>query len=264
MKIIDCNVGEVLLETQHLSVTVAEKSVCSHLNFIVKRGECWGLLGCNGAGKTTLLHTLAGLRLPQAGTIKLQNQLLSAMSRRHIAQLVGVLFQHTKDTFPSTVQETTLIGRHPYLTAWRWESEEDHRHVHQALALMDLSGLASRQADTLSGGERQRLAIAALLTQDPCLFLLDEPANHLDFHHQIMVMNIFMQKVRQERKALVMVLHDVNMAMRYCDQILLLLDDGQILSGETRAILTRENLEKLYKHPMHCIEMDGRRIFIAE
>ncbi len=264
MTAIDCSMGDILLETQNLSVTVAEKSVCGHLNLTIKRGECWGLLGRNGAGKTTLLHTLAGLRAPQMGAVKLQDQLISAMPRRQIAQFVGVLFQHTEDPFPGTVQETALIGRHPYLTAWHWESEEDHRYVRQALAWMDLSDLASRQVNTLSGGERQRLAIATLLTQDPCLFLLDEPANHLDLHHQIMVMNLLMQKVRQDRKGIVMVLHDVNMAMRYCDQLLMLLDNGQILSGETRAILTRENLEKLYRHPIHCIEVDGRRIFIAE
>ena len=264
MSDISCGVDTALLEVRNLSVAVAEKTVCRALNFAIKRGECWGMLGRNGAGKTTLLHTLAGLRAPQAGTIFLQNQPIGDMARRYIAQFLGVLFQHNEDPFPSTVQETALIGRHPYLTAWRWESEQDHQYAHQALAQMELADMASRQADTLSGGERQRLAIAALLTQDPQLFLLDEPINHLDLHHQIMVMNLLMQQARQASKALLMILHDVNMAMRYCDHVLLLLDNGQVLYGETHAILTQENIEKLYRHPVQCIDVQGRRIFIAE
>ena len=231
----------VFLEAKNLTVTVAGKT-----------------------GKTTLLHTLAGLHAPQAGTIHLEDQLLSAMSRRHIAQRLGVLFQHNQDPFPSTVQETVLIGRHPYLTAWRWEGEEDRLQAHHALAQMELVDMALRQVETLSGGERQRLAIATLLAQDPQLFLLDEPANHLDFHHQIMVMNLLVQHVRQMYKALLMVLHDVNMVMRYCDHVVLLVGDENILSGTTDEMLTRENLEKLYKHPVHCIEAQGRRIFVAE
>lgn len=254
----------VFLEAKNLTVTVAGKTVCRDWNFVIKRGECWGMLGPNGAGKTTLLHTLAGLRAPQAGTIYLEDQPLNALPRRHIAQCVGVLFQHSQDPFPSTVQETVLIGRHPYLTAWRWEGEEDRTHARQALAQMELLDMALRQVETLSGGERQRLAIAALLTQDPQLFLLDEPANHLDLHHQIMVMNLLVQHVRQTRKALLMVLHDVNMVMRYCDHVVLLVGDENILYGTTDEMLTQENLEKLYKHPVHCIEAQGRRIFVAE
>ena len=257
-----CGPDTALLEVRNLSVAIAGKTVCHALNFSIKRGECWGMLGRNGAGKTTLLHTLAGLRSPQAGTLHLQNQLLSNISRRHIAQCLGVLFQHTDDPFPSTVEKTALMGRHPYLTAWSWESEQDHQYAHQALAQMELGDMASRQVDTLSGGERQRLAIASLLTQDPQLFLLDEPTNHLDLHHQIMVMNLLMQHVRQAGKALLMILHDVNMAMRYCDHVLLL-GNEQVLYGETHAILTQENIENLYRHPVHCIEAQGRRIFIA-
>lgn len=254
----------VFLEAKNLTVTVAGKTVCRDWNFAIKRGECWGMLGPNGAGKTTLLHTLAGLRAPQAGTLHVEDQPLNTMSRRHIAQCVGVLFQHSQDPFPSTVQETVLIGRHPHLTAWCWEGEEDRRHARDALTQMELVDMASRHVETLSGGERQRLAVAALLAQDPPLFLLDEPANHLDLHHQIMVMNFLVRHVRQARKALLMVLHDVNMVMRYCDHVALLIGDGNILSGTADEMLTRENLGRLYKHPVHCIEAQGRRIFVAE
>ena len=124
--------------------------------------------------------------------------------------------------------------------------------------------MASRQVDTLSGGERQRLAIALLLTQDPQLFLLDEPTNHLDLHHQIMVMNLLRQHVQQAGKALLMILHDVNMAMRYCDHVLLLLDNERVVYGKVDEIMTLENIENLYRHPVHYIEVQGRRIFIAE
>lgn len=253
----------ILLETHNLAVAVAGKVVCRDLNLVIKRGECWGILGRNGIGKTTLLHTLAGLRAAHAGVVHLLGQPLAAVPRRHIAQTIGMLFQHTEDPFPATVQETTLIGRHPYLSAWGWESEEDHRQVRQALAQMHLAELASRQVDTLSGGERQRLALAALLTQAPQIFMLDEPANHLDLHHQIMVMDLLVQQTREQGKALIMVVHDLNMTARYCDHVLLLLGNGQVLHGKMDEMMTQENLENLYGHPIQCIEVPGKRIFLA-
>lgn len=115
-----------LLTVNDLAVSIAGKSVCRGLNLAIERGQCWGILGRNGIGKTTLLHTLAGLRAPDAGTIYLEEQPLTRLPRRHIAQSISVLFQHSEDPFPSTVLETALIGRHPYLNAWDWESEEDH------------------------------------------------------------------------------------------------------------------------------------------
>ncbi len=253
-----------LLTANDLTVSIADKSVCRGLNLAIERGQCWGILGRNGIGKTTLLHTLAGLHAPDAGAIYLEEQPLTHLSRRHIAQSIGVLFQHSEDPFPSTVLETALVGRHPYLNAWDWESEEDQTLARQALATVGMDGMASRQAGTLSGGERQRLAIATLLTQDSQLLLLDEPANHLDLHHQITILDLLVRQTRERGKALLIIGHDLNLTARYCDHALMLFGEGETTQGKLPQILTEENLARLYGHPIQCFSIGGKRVFVPE
>lgn len=252
-----------LLTANDLAVSIAGKSVCRGLSLTIERGQCWGILGRNGIGKTTLLHTLAGLHAPDSGTIYLEEQPLTRLSRRYIAQSIGILFQRSEDPFPSTVLETALIGRHPYLNAWDWESEEDQTLARQALAAVGMDGMAPRQTGTLSGGERQRLAIATLLTQDPQLLLLDEPANHLDLHHQITLLDLLVRQTRERGKALLMIGHDLNLTARYCDHVLMLFGEGETLQGESSEVLTETNLARLYGHPIRCAEVEGRRVFVA-
>src|SRR6266851_1716342 len=127
----------VLLAARGLAVTIAGIRVCHDLDFCVRAGERWAILGCNGAGKTTLLHTLAGLRAPAAGTIALDGRPLAALSAREVARTRGLLTQDDSDAFGATVLETAMIGRHPYLSRWQWESADDLRIAREALALMD-------------------------------------------------------------------------------------------------------------------------------
>ena len=164
-----------LLTTKRLSVSIAGKWICRDLDMRIDEGQRWAVLGPNGSGKTTLLHTLAGLRMTQGGEIMLQDRSLNNWHPRDRARLIGTLLQHYDDPFPSTVLETALIGRHPYLERWQWEGHNDIQRARRALQMMDLQGFEARHIATLSGGERRRLAIATLLTQDPSLFLLDEP-----------------------------------------------------------------------------------------
>lgn len=250
-----------LLQTRALSLRIGEKQICRDLNLSVQRGERWGVLGINGVGKTTLLHTLAGLRTPLAGEVCLNGVPLTAMPRRQVALICGVMLQDSDDAFPASVMETALIGRHPHLKAWEWESAEDERLARQALAAVELVGMERRLSDTLSGGERRRLALASLLTQDPLLMLLDEPVNHLDMRHQIAMLDLLTQQVAAHNKSWVMVLHDVNLAARYCDHLLLLLGDGEILQGAVDEVLSESNLVRLYQCPVGTGEMHGRKFY---
>jgi len=243
-----------LLEAHSLHVEIAGKAVCRDLSFAVAAGECWALLGGNGVGKTTLLHTLAGLRGPRNGTVFLSAAPIAHMTRRTIARRAGVLFQDSEDPFPSTVLETALIGRHPYLGAWQWETSDDEQLARHALQRVELGGMEQRMVDTLSGGERRRLALATVLVQDPRLYLLDEPTNHLDLRHQIAVLELFAAKAREQGAAVLMVLHDVNLAARFCDHLLLLFGDGATLHGETEKILSESTLARLYGHPVTKVQ----------
>lgn len=250
-----------LLHATGLTCRIGERTLWQGLEMAVHRGECWGILGGNGSGKTTLLHTLAGLRPPLAGQVLLDGKALATLSRRTIAQQLGLLLQDSHDPFPATVWESVLSGRHPHLGRWRQETEQDLALARKALASMDLSGLESRPLHSLSGGERRRLAIATLLTQDPALLLLDEPLNHLDLRHQQALLQRLRRLCAESARAVVMVLHDPNQALHYCDKVVLLQGNGAWEAGRCEDLLTAEKLSGLYGCPITVFEQDGRRLF---
>jgi iron complex transport system ATP-binding protein len=252
-----------LLELEELVIRIPGRPGGAPLKFPVQPGECWAILGPNGAGKTTLLHTLAGLRPARSGHVRLNGRRVEALPRRSVAREVALVFQEHHDGFPATVLETALIGRHPYLRPWDMESTEDMALALAALGRVDLAGLESRLVNTLSGGERQRLAIASALTQDPRLFLLDEPVSHLDLHHQVTVMDIVRERVGSGCTA-IMTLHDVNLAARHCDHVLLLYPDGSACWGPTGEMLLLPVLERLYNQELVEGQADGTPFFVPK
>jgi iron complex transport system ATP-binding protein len=243
-----------LLSTQALHVSIGTTTVCRDLELKINSGDRWCVLGRNGSGKTTLLHTLAGLRLPDSGTITAGSRALHKLPRKTVAQQIGLLFQDHADAFPASVLETVLTGRHPWLGPLQWESSQDLSLARNALQAVGLDEMELRMVNTLSGGERRRVGIACLLTQDPQLLLLDEPTNHLDIHHQVRMLELMKQQVSNSRKALLLVIHDINLAVRYCNRFLLLFGEGESLQGKADAVLTHENLERLYQHPLQAIQ----------
>lgn len=250
-----------LLRTESLTVRVGDHAVCRELDLSVRSGECWAVLGSNGAGKTTFLHSLIGLHTEVSGRIELAGESLASLRRRRIAQLAGLLPQDSSDAFPASVLETAVMGRHPHLGPWEWEGEADYAAAREALASVGLTELAERDVRTLSGGERRRLALATLLTQAPPIQLLDEPANHLDLHHQVTLLG----RVSQPGDgATVMSLHDVNLAERFCSHALLLFGDGEACFGPIQEVLNADVLSRLYRHPIRQIIDGRRRVFVAE
>ena len=247
---------------QGLTVRIGPHWVCRDLDLQLGAGESWGILGGNGVGKTTLLHTLAGLRKPAAGRIAIDGVELRHCQRRHLAQQIGVLFQDSHDAFPATVLETALTGRHPHHSFWSFGQREDVALAEQALARLQLLAMRDRQVDTLSGGERRRLAIAALLLQDPKVWLLDEPTNHLDWRRQIQTLELMSARARARRGALMMVLHDVNLLNRYCTHGLLLLGAGRALLGPAAAVVNKENLETLYQCPVNALRAGDKTLYV--
>ena len=253
------------LEAVQLEVSIGGHRVCRDLNWRVGAGESWAILGRNGAGKSTLLATLAGLRAQQGGRLSIAGLPLPPASQgagaRAMARVRGYLSQHQIDPFASTVLETVLVGRHPHLGRWDWESAEDRRIVGAALDEVDLGGFAERDVQTLSGGERQRLAVAQLLAQQPKLFLLDEPLTHLDLSHQVAVMDLFARRATTGA-AIVAVLHDPGFAARYCRHALLLFGNGEWLAGPAAEVITAAHLGRLYGHPLRELCADGQRWFV--
>ena len=250
------------LSTESLALRIGSRTLCQNLSLQILPGECWGILGQNGAGKTTLLHTLAGIRRASAGDIRLDGTAITDLPRRRVAQRLGLMPQDNPDPFPATVLDTALIGRHPHLSRWQWESQQDRELALATLQQLGLDKFQHRQINTLSGGERRRLALATLLVQAAPLMLLDEPTNHLDLRHQQQVLELLKEKARQQH-SVVMVLHDINQVSRFCDHVLLMFDDGETRHGNTQEILTSESLSLLYGTPIVEAQVAQMRWFMA-
>jgi iron complex transport system ATP-binding protein len=257
----DAHAEPPLLAARGLTVDAGRRRLVAALDLELRAGEALAVLGPNGVGKTLTLQTLAGLRKPAGGEVSAAGRPLAAWPRRALARRLGLLPQGSEDPFPATVMEEALIGRHPHLGFWQWESGEDLAIARRALAEVDLAGLESRPLDTLSGGERRRLAIATLLVQDPAVWLVDEPTNHLDPQHRLAVMKLLSARARAGR-AVVVTLHDVNLAAGWCARCLLLFGDGRWQLGPAAEVLTEAAVSRLYGMEVRGVQIAGRRLFL--
>jgi iron complex transport system ATP-binding protein len=249
------------LSTQDVAVSVGARQLVSGLTVRFAPGEFVAVLGRNGCGKTLTLHTLAGLRAPASGSVLLNGVVVDQLERRAVARRLGLLAQDLDEGFVTTALESVLIGRHPHLKFWQWESADDGELARKALAAVDLASFGDRRTDTMSGGEQRRVAIASLLAQAPSVYLLDEPTNHLDPHHQLAVLELF-RSLAQAGSTVIATLHDPTLAARFADRALLLFGDGRWDVGPASEAITADSLSKLYLTPMVEVGTDSRRIFV--
>jgi len=250
------------LSCNNVRVTVPGRVLVDALTMTAKRGEVIAVLGQNGAGKSLTLLTLAGLRKPASGNVDLLGDDIFAARRQLVAQHLALLPQTTEDIFPASVLETALIGRHPHIGRFGWETAEDYAIADSALQAMGLDDMGRRDVLTLSGGERRRLAIAQILAQAPDIYLLDEPSNHLDPQHQLDALRIF-RRAADEGATVITSLHDVNLAVRFADRCLLLYGDGRWELGNSGDILNESSLSDLYATSMEGVNWRERTLFIA-
>lgn len=253
-----------LLAVDRLTLGVGRRTLVEDASFAVFPGELWCVLGPNGAGKTQLLHALAGLRAVDSGSIRIAGRTMAEWSLRDAARLRAFLPQTIHDAFGATALEIVMMGRHPHLGRWSWESAADRAIAEAALTAMDLGGAAQRDVTTLSGGERQRVAIAALLAQRAPLMLLDEPATHLDLRHQIGVLARFAALAREGDKAVMLSIHDFNLARRFATHALLFRGGARVAYGEIAEIMTAEALAAAFDHPLAQVSIAGRSVFVPE
>ena len=216
--------------------------VLKDVNLDLAGGNLVGLVGPNGSGKSTLLKCLDRLLVPRKGKVLLDGKDLSRMGRKGIARRIGYVPQSTSILFPKTVFDTVLMGRIPH---GNWSpTRGDLRIATRILRDMGMGNLAGRDLNSLSGGQRQKVMIARALAQKPEVLLLDEPTSSLDLANQIDVMELI---IRQKRKGIVavMAVHDLNLALRYCDSFILL-KGGRVVAGGDSESLSREVLEEVY------------------
>jgi iron complex transport system ATP-binding protein len=250
-----------VLACRRLSVSVPGRMLVRELDAALRPGRIVALLGRNGAGKSSLLHVLAGLRPAASGEVELEGRALPQWPRGEFALRVALLPQASDDPFPGSVLESALVGRHPHIDFWQWESEADRAIARECLAAMDLGGLDDRDVTTLSGGERRRLGIATVLAQAPAFFLLDEPIQQLDPLHQLGVLELF--RARADAGAcVVMSLHDPGLAARFADEALLLFGDGRWSHGPVAEVLHEQSVAALYGVAVRELRWEDGRTFV--
>ena len=208
-------------------------------------GELVGLLGPNGAGKSTLVKVLSGVLGPYAGSIRLEGRELADLGRREVARRLAVVPQEGASDVPFTALETVLLGRHPHLSGLAFESEHDLELAQSALERVGAGALAERPLAELSAGERQRVVVARALAQATPVILLDEPTSFLDLRYQVELFDLLRELVREGR-ALLAVLHDLNLAAEYCDRVALLAGGRIAAVGPTAEVLTYPHLTRVY------------------
>ncbi len=232
-----------MLQVENLSFKIKEKKILIQAGFQVHEGEFVGIIGPNGSGKSTLLKNVYKVLKPQEGKIMFMNRDLLTMSNREMAQQLAVVIQEQEASFDFTVEEVVMMGRHAKKKMMESENEADREIVHQTLRATGLYEIREQSFITLSGGEKQRAFIARALVQDtPCL-LLDEPTNHLDIKYQLELMNL----VKAQKKTVVAVIHDLNIASMYCDRLYALKEGKIVASGTPKQVLTPEFIKEVYE-----------------
>ncbi|ODA66740.1 Iron(3+)-hydroxamate import ATP-binding protein FhuC [Methyloligella halotolerans] len=241
------------VDTASASLT-AEKIALAHgkgeallrdVSFAVAPGELIGLVGANGAGKSSLMHVLAGLRAPTEGRVLLHGEPLDDIDRSDRAQKLAYLPQTRAVHWPLKVRDLVALGRLPYRRPFMGMSGTDREAIERAMSMTHTLGLAGRQADTLSGGELARVLLARALAQTPTVLLADEPIAALDPAYQFRILNLLRRAVDQGI-AVLAVFHDLPLAARYCDRLILLHDGALHAMGTPQEVLTEATVETVY------------------
>ena len=249
--------GTDLLQVRNLNFSWGKKEVLRDINFSLDPSQIVAVLGKNGAGKTTLIKCLNRVLSPKTGQIRISSTEISELSLLELSKLVSYVPQSVRTSFSMDVFDVVLLGRRPHIS-WRISSDDRDR-VSTTLRRFGLQDFAFRKFDRLSGGERQRVVIAKTVAQDPSIFLLDEPTSDLDLRNQIAVMKELREIVsnRESGKSAIIAIHDINIAARFADRILLL-DDGKIIAdGTPTQVLTEENIAKVFEVSSEIIPESG-------
>ncbi len=222
---------------------VAGKTIISDVSLEVLPGETVGLIGPNGSGKSSLLRCLAGLRAPSSGTVSYDGEDIASWGPRQVARRLAFVEQAAESDSDLRVADVVALGRTPFRDRWRGLGATDLAIVDAALARLDLSPLRGRAWRTLSGGERQRAHIARALAQRPWGILLDEPTNHLDVRHQFELMAL----LADTSQTILVAMHDLALAARYCDRLVLMHGGRVVASGAPAEVLTASRLRQVYE-----------------
>ncbi|WP_444323156.1 ABC transporter ATP-binding protein [Phascolarctobacterium faecium] len=243
---------ETIIELKNLSIGYGNKSVLQDVNAKINKGEIVGIIGCNGAGKSTLLKTIRGLLPKQSGEILYFGRKLESFSEKEIAREVAYLQQNVEVGFGYTGKDIVLAGRYPYMKWWKGESISDEELALKCMEYTGTKELAERPVNEVSGGQKQRILLAKVLAQQTPILFLDEPTTGLDMVYQEEIFR-FSQALAEMGKTILMVVHELNLAAKYCSRIILLGEGTVIADGRPDNVFTEKILSKAYNAPVRVI-----------
>jgi len=233
----------VNITIKDLTFSYNSHKILDDLNIVVGDAEVLSLVGPNGSGKTTLIKCIDRILKPW-GSILLDGKEIEEMSRQEVARIIGYVPQSSSAPLATSVFDTVLMGRRPHI---RWQvSDSDLDKVAQVLELLHLDDLGLRDFSSLSGGQKQKVLIARALAQEPAILLLDEPTSNLDMKHQLEVMEIISHLVKEKKISVVMAIHDLNLASRFSDKLVMLKNGQVYAAGEPKHLLTEANISNVY------------------
>jgi len=233
-----------MIQIKNLNFSYAAKKILKDINLEINPGEFVGIIGPNGSGKTTLLKNICQVLKPGKGTVLIDGR--TDYGPKELAQKLAVVSENGPVNFDFTVLEVVLMGRAPFLRRFQREGEKDIEIAKRSMEATDTLQFMERPITQLSAGERQRVFIAQCLAQTPKIILLDEPTNYLDINHKIKIFNFFSSLNKEKGVTILSILHDLNLASRYCDKLILMSNGKIFASGNTEDVLTITNIQKVY------------------
>ena len=243
-----------VLQVEKLQIGYGSRCVLKEASFSIGKGEIVGIIGCNGAGKSTLLKTIRGLLPKQGGSVRYFGKPLEEYGDKELATKIAYLQQHVELGFGYTGKDIVMAGRYPYMKWWERESEADEKLALACMAYTGTADLADRPINEVSGGQKQRILIAKVLAQQTPIIFLDEPTTGLDMVYQEEIFR-FAKALAGQGKTVLMVVHELNLASKYCSRILLLGEGTLLADGAPQAVFTEELLSRAYKADI-CVERD--------
>ncbi|ADO76337.1 ABC transporter ATP-binding protein [Halanaerobium praevalens] len=247
-----------MIEIKNLTKKYGDKAVVKNVNLKIKKGKITSFIGPNGAGKSTLLSLISRIIKHYQGDIYLEGKLINDYQTTEFARKLSILKQSNNLNLMLTVRELIEFGRFPYSKGNL--NELDHQKVEQALAYMQLNNLENRYLNQLSGGQRQRAFIAMIIAQDTEYILLDEPLNNLDVKHSVEIMKRLRRLVDELDKTVIIVMHDINFASCYSDQIVALNEGLVVKKGGVEEIINEKILESIYETDFNIKDIDQKKI----
>ncbi|WP_378210719.1 ABC transporter ATP-binding protein [Anoxybacteroides rupiense] len=239
------------LQTKELTLAYGDSVIIKELDLSIPKGNITVLIGSNGCGKSTLLRSMARLLKPVSGAVLLEGEEIAKLPTKEVAKKLAILPQSPSAPEGLTVLQLVKQGRYPYQSWLQQWTKEDEAAVNRALEVTGMKALAERLVDSLSGGQRQRAWIAMTLAQEADIILLDEPTTYLDMTHQIEILDLLYELNVQEKRTIVMVLHDLNLACRYAQHIVALRDQSVYRQGKPEEVISSELVKEVFQ--MDCI-----------